>query len=235
MDHALGIDVSHHNSDAPKKPIDWQQVKDAGCSFAFIKCTEGKLYKDVAFDRNWEEAGKAGILRSPYHYWRSDHNAHEQAAYFRSKAPHGELPPMIDVEDPRLASGRSLEPALVPFLTAVMQLWQRDPLIYTYPYYFIERGNPTGSVIKQCKLFISNITKDPEPMLPKAWTTWLFWQFTWKSRWPGIVGDVDGDFFNGTVEALKLFAGLGPTPPAPDLTVELSLPKDTPYKVIVRS
>ena len=45
------------------------------------------------------------------------------------------------------------------------------------------------------------------PLMPRGWPAWTFWQYSGKGRISGIQGDVDLDFFNGTVEQLLAFAG----------------------------
>ena len=44
-----GIDVSKHNGE-----IDFEQVRDDDYQFVFIKASEGKTYKDEAFNRNYQ-------------------------------------------------------------------------------------------------------------------------------------------------------------------------------------
>ena len=56
-----GIDVSEHDED-----IDWQQVRDAGIDFVFIRAgyrgySEGSLRQDAYFEKNLREAREAGL------------------------------------------------------------------------------------------------------------------------------------------------------------------------------
>ena len=58
---AIGVDVSSHQGE-----IDWPRVKEAGISFAFLRCGlrtygSGKLEVDPCFDRNLAEATAAGL------------------------------------------------------------------------------------------------------------------------------------------------------------------------------
>ncbi|MGD9657375.1 MAG: GH25 family lysozyme, partial [Methylocystis sp.] len=61
-----GIDVSKNQGN-----IDWEQVRDAGVSFAIIKATEGGDRTDSKFAYNWAAAKAAGVPRGAYHfvYW----------------------------------------------------------------------------------------------------------------------------------------------------------------------
>ena len=91
-----GIDVSKHNGD-----IDFEQVSDDDYQFVFIKASEGKTYKDDAFERNYEQAREAGLKVGAYHFFRKNRTAREQAdnllAAIRGK--HLDLPLVIDLED----------------------------------------------------------------------------------------------------------------------------------------
>ena len=56
-----GIDVSEHDED-----IDWQQVRDAGIDFVFIRAgyrgySAGSLQQDAYFEKNLREAREAGL------------------------------------------------------------------------------------------------------------------------------------------------------------------------------
>ena len=50
-----GIDVSYWQGD-----IDWQKVRGAGISFAYIKATEGGDHLDPKFRQNWYASKRAG-------------------------------------------------------------------------------------------------------------------------------------------------------------------------------
>ena len=56
-----GIDVSKHNGE-----IDFGKVRDDDYQFVFIKASEGKTYRDEAFDRNYRGAREAGLKVGAY-------------------------------------------------------------------------------------------------------------------------------------------------------------------------
>lgn len=67
-DYATGIDVSFYQGE-----IDWQQVKDAGVEFVFIRvgsrgATEGRLYADEMAQQYYEGAKAAGLQVGAYFY-----------------------------------------------------------------------------------------------------------------------------------------------------------------------
>src|SRR4051794_25361600 len=93
-----GIDVSNHNG-----VIDWQAVKDAGISFAFIKATEGDAFVDRYFATNMARCRAAGVIPGAYHFYHHDIDPAEQADHFvhvMGPIHPGDLPPTIDVEMP---------------------------------------------------------------------------------------------------------------------------------------
>lgn len=58
---AVGVDVSEFQGE-----IDWQQVKDAGIEFAMLRIgyrgtTQGMLFADECFEKNYEAAREAGL------------------------------------------------------------------------------------------------------------------------------------------------------------------------------
>ena len=59
-----GIDISRWQGN-----IDWNRVRTAGISFAYIKATEGADHSDPAFPHYWRAAGDARIPRGAYHYY----------------------------------------------------------------------------------------------------------------------------------------------------------------------
>ena len=67
-DYSIGIDVSSHQGE-----IDWQQVKDAGIEFVFIRVgrrgtTEGQLYLDELAQQNYQGAKEVGLKVGAYFF-----------------------------------------------------------------------------------------------------------------------------------------------------------------------
>ncbi len=62
-----GIDVSHWQG-----TIDWNQVKNDGIDFAFVKATEGVDFIDPRYQQNMQGAIAAGVHTGPYHFTRID-------------------------------------------------------------------------------------------------------------------------------------------------------------------
>lgn len=91
-----GIDVSRHNG-----VIDFEQVRDDNYQFVVIKATEGKTYKDDAFERNYDGARQAGLKVGVYHFFRKNRTGKEQAQNLLGALAGRavDLPLVIDLED----------------------------------------------------------------------------------------------------------------------------------------
>ena len=95
-----GVDVSCHNGD-----IDWRAVKSAGIDFAICRTGYGKSGIDETFQRNVEDAHKAGLICGAYHYSYAltPSDAAAEAAFCKKIiADSGvllELPVWFDMED----------------------------------------------------------------------------------------------------------------------------------------
>ena len=83
----IGVDVSSHN-----KEIDWAQVKEAGVTFAMIRCgyrgyTEGGLQEDEYFETNIQNALANGIQVGVYFFSQAinEEEAAEEAKYVIEK------------------------------------------------------------------------------------------------------------------------------------------------------
>ena len=94
--HAVhGIDISRWQGD-----IDWNRVRGAGISFAFIKATEGGDHADPNFRRYWAQAAQARIPRGAYHFYYFCRTGAENAYWYIRNVPReaGSLPPVLDME-----------------------------------------------------------------------------------------------------------------------------------------
>jgi len=72
-----GIDVSHWQG-----TINWNSVKSAGYTFAFIKATEGTSYTSDTFSAQYTGAYNAGIIRGAYHFATPDTSSGATQATF---------------------------------------------------------------------------------------------------------------------------------------------------------
>lgn len=191
-----GIDVSHYQGS-----INWSSVKASGVVFAFAKATEGSTYTDPNFSTNWPRMKSAGLVRGAYHYGRPGTDAVAQARHFVNvvNPTSGDLQMVLDLET---TDGRS--PAQVwawtqAFIAEIKRLTGRPGIIYTGYYFWRDNvGNPSNNL--DCPLWIASY--NPAPTVPSAWPYWTFWQYTSSGSVPGIAGNVDLDYFNGSLTSL---------------------------------
>ncbi len=138
-------------------PVDYQKVKDAGFSFAYIKSSQYSRIMDYRFSAHMAGFKSVGMAVAPYHFCSHDTDPEEQAEFFYRASgglgsKPGELPPMMDWE--------FCTPSKYPdhpqhcvtwierFAARVTKLWYPDnsdlllagfparlPVLYTYPFY----------------------------------------------------------------------------------------------------
>lgn len=186
-----GIDVSKHNGD-----IDFEQVSDDDYQFVFIKASEGKTYKDDAFERNYEQAREAGLKVGAYHFFRKNRTAREQAdnllAAIRGK--HLDLPLVIDLEDD-WGNG-----ATVSRQTAIDRVMEMIDILASKGYRVMIYTNLDGyekyykDLLGDHDLWLCSFTSpDLLPHLPH-----VIQQFSHEGTVSGIDGNVDLNVWRGS-------------------------------------
>jgi GH25 family lysozyme M1 (1,4-beta-N-acetylmuramidase) len=206
-----GPDVSswqHPNGAA----VDWNRVKAAGQSYAFVKATEGTTYTNPYFSGDWAGIRSAGLLRSAYHYARPSAAAGSAAAQARvfaatigTQTLAGTLPPVLDLEETGSLAPAALIDWTSTFLTTLQGLTGRTPMIYTYPYFWTQSMANT-SAFTSYPLWMASYGTSAPPTY--AWPTWTFWQYSATSSLDGIPtrNVLDMNRFNGTPAQLAALA-----------------------------
>lgn len=219
--HELGIDVSNHNGDT----INWQHVRSADISFAYVKATEGVTFQDSLFATNWQVIQKAGILRGAYHFFRPLKSPEAQANNFLDVVKNvleiSDLPPALDLEhfpDQVKVEWKDIEvneriERVRQWLNKVEQETGHKPIIYTSPSFWQEFMDNT-EVFTNYPLWIANYVNPPndpgnkKPSIPaNNWggKGFTFWQHTEAGTVAGVSGKVDRNRFNGSFEQLVAF------------------------------
>ena len=189
-----GIDVSHYQG-----TIDWAAVRQAGCSFVFLKATDGVTSADPMFHQNWLQAQEAGLPRGAYHFYRANDDPQTQAHFFCSTvgAP-GELPPVLDVEITSGVSNAQIVSGVQTWLQIVEPWAGCRPILYTNPGFWDSLGT---SAFGAYPLWVAEYGVSA-PKIPSGWESWTLWQYSQSGTLSGITGSVDLDVFNGTLEEL---------------------------------
>ena len=186
-----GIDVSKHNGE-----IDFGKVAADDYQFVFIKASEGKTYKDEAFERNYRGAREAGLMVGAYHFFRKNRTGEEQAANLLDvvKGKTSDLPLVIDLEDDwGNGATTSRETALKRVLDMIDILKAKgyDVMIYTnldgYEKYY-------KGMMGDYDLWLCSFTS-PDMLTDKPHR---FQQFNHEGTVLGVKGDVDLNVWRGS-------------------------------------
>jgi lysozyme len=193
-----GIDVSKFQREINWEAVKQMQVEKIRISFTFIKATEGITRQDAAFKRNWQKAGKAGLVRGAYHFFYSTRDPIKQAINFRNvvQLESGDLPPVLDIEM------HNNQPAAVIRSTAKIWLEEMEkaygvkPIIYTNLKFY---NTYLGDEFNEYPLWIAHYYQKERPRVNREW---LFWQHSDIGRVNGIKTIVDFNVFRGDSAAL---------------------------------
>jgi len=201
MDRVPGIDVSRWQGE-----VDWQKVRAAGYRFAVIRATIGDFYTDPRFYANWSGAQDAGILVSAYHVVTPDKPAESQISYLFDVLDGrvSDFPLIVDVERDDGADLVEITQCIRDCLQVVQARDGRRPIIYTARWCW-NRYVLTSAAWQSYDLWVASYTTDP--VLPRDWSTWRFWQYSEQGKVSGIRAATDLNWFDGTYEDLLAYAG----------------------------
>ncbi len=196
-----GIDISHFQG-----TINWDEIKENGISYVYIKASEGNTFKDPRFTTNRSLAKKHGVYRGAYHFYETGINPITQAQNFVSAVKQieiGDLPPVLDLEQGGIKTTITKEryqKNTLHWLHYVEKKLGVTPIIYCSANFGNEYLN--NPKFAKYKLWIAEYTQKTL-YLPYTWkkTGWTFWQRTDLKKLKGVNGDVDYDLFNGDSKA----------------------------------
>ena len=199
------LDLSHHNP----KEIQWDSLKvvidkDGHTSknlpgarailplrHVILKATEGESMKDPHYLQWWADAGKSGLSRGAYHFFRTSRNARLQAQnYIESvELTHKDLPPILDLETVHEGcTKQQLNLQALTWLRMVEEHYGRTPIVYTSDAF--ARDWLGQEIRENYPLWIARYsTEKPQT------EGWRFWQFTDKAVVYGVKGNVDLSVF----------------------------------------
>lgn len=193
--YRLGVDVSEHQG-----YVDWQQLKDSGFSFAFIRLgyrgygQEGNIRLDKEFHRNMENAQAAGFDVGVYFFAQAinEEEAREEADFVLEnlKGYSLQLPVVYDPEsilddEARTdnVSGEQFTKNTKVFCSAIANAGY-DPMIYANMLW--EAFELDLEQLSEYPLWYADY--EPAPQTPYHFQ---FWQYTNEGAVPGIEGRAD--------------------------------------------
>lgn len=199
-----GLDVSSYQGS-----VNWTSVKNSGKKFGFTKATEGNYYTDRYLTANLSGMKANGMYRGAYHFARPSIDPTVQADFFCnavSKANggnfHGVLQLVLDLEVSDSKTPAQVWSWTQTFIARVKYRTGRPGIIYTGYYFWVDNvGNPNNNL--NCPLWLAAYVSNPSAYVPRAWSTYTFWQYTDTGSVPGISGNVDLDQLNGTTSTLS--------------------------------
>jgi lysozyme len=192
--------------------VDWNQVKESGVDFVYVRAAYGTHPDKFALD-HVRGARAAGLACGVYHFLRTSQGYQQQIDVMLRQLDllgvgKGDLPPALDVEDNPAFDGPWNPANNDNYLTA-LSFWieavrkktnDAAPVLYTRAGFWQELGNPNG--FDKCPLWVASY-KRAEPSLPHGWNRFDFWQYSDSGNVAGIAGPVDLNSFPGTMAELE--------------------------------
>lgn len=191
--HAVvwGIDISHH-----QRVINWSRLS-VRPDFIFLKSTEGRSHTDTRFKQYYRKSRQHRIITGAYHFFSFRVSGKEQARHFIQNTPlnKGDLPPVLDVEwSRRLPSPEKVAREVTAWLSLVEKHYGARPIIYSDEQFY--NAYLKGRIRDKYPLWLCDFKNQPHGR-------WSFWQRTDRFLIEGIVGTVDLNYFNGSLNDLK--------------------------------
>jgi lysozyme len=187
----LVIDLSHWND-----VTDPSEVVASGIVGVIYKCSEGTTYVDDSYERAKQACNDLGLLFGAYHFLRPG-KMHDQAEWFVENAGKIDLY-AADHED----DGVSLED-LKEFLQRVYDLTGKRPIIYSGHVLKNQMpGNVRDGFMALHRLWLAQYTTGTPSWPTATWPKWWLWQHTDEGSVPGIDGDVDMNYYDGSEDQL---------------------------------
>lgn len=227
----LIIDISKWQND-PVTPeyVDFAKMKERGVDGIIMKAGQG-LYADRDFVTNWNLCKIHGIPVGSYWYYDNRVEPSRQAKVWADTldVENGELWMWLDLEDRQAGVYAGWKNWYV-MLAKLQELLPNAKIgIYTGHFYWteftIEKGIPISSLywFRQFPLWLSWYGREPtKKTLP--WDDWTIWQFTDfldGESYGAESRELDGNYFNGSIEEYKSYFGLSGVTNPPEDTVSV--------------
>ena len=198
----LGVDVSEH-----QHAVDWQQVKESGVDFAFIRLgrrgyTEGGLFNDPWFEENYDGARESTVLVGVYFYSQAitPEEAREEAEFLLGRLEERELDlpivydwELIDNEDADIARTKDLgmeerTACALAFCETVEEAGYEAAVYFnrTLGYYGYDLAKLTDY-----PFWFALPVAPPELCWPSFYYKVDLWQYSFTDTVPGIEGETD--------------------------------------------
>jgi lysozyme len=219
------VDISHWQPD-----FDMEKFAEAGGKAVILKATEGTTYVDDTYEDQRENAERAGLAVSTYHFLRPGNMRDQAFHYISTVSPNDGERMVADHED----AGVSLND-LVEFLREIKILNPSLQLtVYSGHLLKEQLGNSYNEFLAlNTSLWVAQYTTASAPSWPKeTYVIWSLWQYTQGGTVEGFNGPVDCNRFNGSEEQMLKWFGQAEEEVA-EATVSMHIISKGPVKVIV--
>lgn len=211
-----GVDISYWQSN-----VNFDKMKTAGAEFAILRAYFSAS-KDQRFDEYYTGAGSAGILRGMYQFVDYRQSGETQAALVANlyNAKPTEIQPCCDLETYSAFGTYDRTKALAflePYVARIMASTMRKTLLYINLSTAQMLAPLPGWLVANCDLWIAHWTTASNPAIG-PFSRWEMWQYTSKGTGTdyGVSsGNIDLDYYNGTLDDLRRWCGLNTTPEPP--------------------
>jgi lysozyme len=229
------IDVSHHQAWPAGKEYPWDDMAAAGIVGVILKATEGVSYVDDTFRGRYDACIEHGVAVCAYHFLRHGKIADQMASFLNVVRPRQGERMVLDWEDSSVTLSelkQAIEILLEQDADIQVTVYGSASFIQTYV------PNRADDVLAKTSLWVARYSSE-EPYWPSAvWPTWSLWQCTDSHYGPNGYGPLDGNQFNGSVEACVRWLGPagaepGPEPDPDEKQVVVDITADDGVTVIV--
>jgi len=213
--------------------MDWVKTANSDAKGVIIRAgsineVTGIPYADYRLEINADGAAQNMDILGFYWFWRANQDPVVQAKYFANLVRYKKqnLPPVADVEASNNISPDLLTSRLKAFLDEVEKQLTVRPIIYTRASFWnVATTKPAWALNYDlwCARYRSDLTSPWSDGRFKCYpwanniANWTFWQ--WSADGNSMGGtygasssDIDIDYFNGTEEELRQYAGLQQIP-----------------------
>ena len=194
------IDLSHHNG-----VVDFVKLEASGIVGVIGKASQGLTHIDPLFAAHRDAAKAVGLLWGAYHFGVNADGA-AQADHFLART--GTDPSTLlahDFESNGDSDATMTLDQARAFLRRVNDRTGRWPGLYSGDLIRHALGDQKDAELARSWLWLAQYA--PEAQTPANWPHWALWQYTSQGTAAGIVGKVDRNRFNGTLDGLKRFWG----------------------------
>lgn len=184
-----GIDISYANP-----PVDWERVKAAGISFAYVR--QGyRTRTDTRWREHAEAAHKAGIPCGAYHFAYVDQDPFDEVQRFIDDGGVDGaglvLRPVLDIEERNNAPAALVLYWARAWLDRLADRTGTLPMLYTYPAFWTGLGTEARKQSwAEFPLWIAHYGVT-SPTIPAPWANYTMWQWTGTGTVDGVTGQVD--------------------------------------------